>query len=134
MGNIKNAKRFAELERIMGDYFSSHIVPVMQSTKDKLANKQVDEMRDYGRSLAGILSFGAASQMPGGDPYQTLKVTGKWNSKTTEDYILMCKQRLLGQYRRRKECHRGVFKDRRKQGADHLYALGQYRREARGCG
>ena len=96
MGNIKNAKRFAELERIMGDYFSSHIVPVMQSTKDKLANKQVDEMRDYGRSLAGILSFGAASQMPGGDPYQTLKVTGKWNSKTTEDYILMCKEKLLG--------------------------------------
>ena len=33
-----------------------------------------------------------------------------------------------------KERDRGVFKGRRKQSADHLYALGQYRRKARGCG
>ena len=92
---IKNAKRFAELERLMGDYFNTHIAPVMRSTKDELASKQADEMRDYSRSAAGILSFIASSQMPGGDPYQTLKVTGKWNSKTTEDYILMCKERIL---------------------------------------
>jgi hypothetical protein len=92
---IKNAKRFAELERLMGDYFNAHIAPVMQSTKNELASKQADEMRDYSRSSAGILSFIASSQMPGGDPYQTLKVTGKWNSKTTEDYILMCKEKIL---------------------------------------
>ena len=33
---IKNAKRFAELERLMGDYFNTHIAPVMQSTKNEL--------------------------------------------------------------------------------------------------
>ena len=64
---IKNAKRFAELERLMGDYFNTHIAPVMQSTKNELASKQADEMRDYSRSAAGILSFIASSQMPGGD-------------------------------------------------------------------
>ena len=73
---IKNAKRFAELERIMGDYFSSHIVPVMQSTKDELGHKQADEMRAYSRSAAGILGMMASASVPGGDPYQTLKVTG----------------------------------------------------------
>ncbi len=96
MGNIKNTKRFAELERMMGDYFSCHIAPVMQRTKDELGSKQADEMRAYSRSAAGILSSMATANVPGGDPYQTLKLTGEWNSKTTEDYILMCKQRLLG--------------------------------------
>jgi hypothetical protein len=92
---IKNAKRFAELERLMGDYFNAHITPVMRSTRNELASKKVAEMRDYSRSVAGILNEMASSQMPGGDPYQTLKVTGKWNSKTTEDYILMCKEKIL---------------------------------------
>ena len=92
---IKNAKRFAELERLMGDYFNTHIAPVMQSTKDELASKQADEMRDYSRSVAGILNDMASAQVPGADPYLVLKVTGKWNSKTTEDYILMCKEKIL---------------------------------------
>ena len=31
-----------------------------------------------------------------GDPYQVLKVTGEWNSKTTEYYIGMCKAEITG--------------------------------------
>ena len=34
--------------------------------------------------------------MPGDDPYATLKITGKWNSKTTEDYLAMCKEAIVG--------------------------------------
>lgn len=37
----------------------------------------------------------ASAGQPLADPYQTLKVTGEWNSKTTEDYIGMCKDRIL---------------------------------------
>ena len=92
---IKNAKRFAELERLMGDYFNTHIAPVMRSTQNEFTNKKVAEMRDYSRSVAGILNDMASAHVPGADPYQTLKVTGKWNSKTTEDYILMCKEKIL---------------------------------------
>ena len=38
----------------------------------------------------------ASSAQPMSDPYQTLKVTGEWNSKTTEDYIEMCKTEITG--------------------------------------
>lgn len=37
----------------------------------------------------------ATAGQPLGDPYQTLKLTGEWNSKTTEEYIGMCKERIL---------------------------------------
>ena len=42
-------------------------------------------MKEYSTSLGGILSMMASSAQPMSDPYQTLKVTGEWNSKTTED-------------------------------------------------
>ena len=38
----------------------------------------------------------ASSAQPMSDPYQALKVTGEWNSKTTEDYIEMCKTEITG--------------------------------------
>ncbi|MCB6636222.1 hypothetical protein LI196_29630, partial [Bacteroides faecis] len=36
----------------------------------------------------------AAAGNPMMDPYQTLKVTGEWNSKTTEDCLEMCKEKI----------------------------------------
>ena len=38
----------------------------------------------------------ASSAQPMSDPYQTHKVTGEWNSKTTEDDIEMCKTEITG--------------------------------------
>ena len=38
----------------------------------------------------------ATANMPGDDPYATLRVTGEWNSKTTEDYLAMCKEAIVG--------------------------------------
>ena len=85
MGEIKHTARFAEIERIFGDYFNSHLAPVMRDTQDYLNRKQVEEMAAYSTSAAAN---------PMMDPYQTLKVTGEWNSKTTEDYIEMCKDKI----------------------------------------
>lgn len=95
MGQIKNSKRFAEMERLMGDYFSCHIVPVMQQTKDYLLGKQADELRSYSTSFAGILSSLASADKPTIDPYQRVRMTGEWNTKTVEDYIQMCKKSML---------------------------------------
>ena len=53
-------------------------------------------MREYSTSLGGILSAMASAAQPMSDPYQVLKVTGEWNSKTTEDYIGMCKAEITG--------------------------------------
>lgn len=94
MGEIKHTARFAEIERIFGDYFNSHLAPVMRDTQDYLNRKQVEEMAAYSTSAAGILGSMAAAANPMMDPYQTLKVTGEWNSKTTEDYIEMCKDKI----------------------------------------
>lgn len=79
----------------MGDYFHSHLAPVMRETQSYLTRKQGEEMKEYSTSLGGILSMMASSAQPLSDPYQTLKVTGEWNSKTTEDYIEMCKSKIL---------------------------------------
>lgn len=94
--NIQDSARFAEIERLMGDYFSCHIAPIMKSTQSYLNSKQTEEMRDYSISFAGMMSSMASAHIPGADPYQTLTVTGEWNSKTTEDYIAMCKDKLIG--------------------------------------
>ena len=95
MDGIKQSKRFAEIEALMGDYFHSHLAPVMRETQAYLTRKQGEEMKEYSTSLGGILSMMASSVQPMSDPYQTLKVTGEWNSKTTEDYIEMCKSKIL---------------------------------------
>lgn len=95
-GGIKQSKRFAEIERLVDDYFRCHLAPVMRDTQTYLTEKQGEEMKEYSTSLGGILSMMTASAQPLADPYQTLKVTGEWNSKTTEDYIEMCKERILG--------------------------------------
>ena len=96
MGEIKHTEHFAEIERIFGDYFNSPLAPVMRDTQNYLNRKQVEEMAEYSTSAAGILSSLAAAQNPMMDPYQTLKVTGEWNSKTTEDYLAMVKDKISG--------------------------------------
>ncbi|MDO4932007.1 MAG: hypothetical protein Q4E63_05065 [Prevotellaceae bacterium] len=93
---VKNSKRFAEIERLMSDYFGCHLAPVMSKVQQDLSRKQADEMRAYSSSTAGILRSMASANMPGDDPYATLRITGEWNSKTTEDYLAMCKDSILG--------------------------------------
>ena len=84
------------MERLVSDYFRVHIAPVMTKTQAYLTEKQGEEMKAYSTSLGGILSMMASSAQPMNDPYQVLKVTGEWNSKTTEDYIEMCKTEITG--------------------------------------
>lgn len=96
MGEIRHTARFAEIERMFGDYFDCHLAPVMRDTQNFLNRKQAEEMAEYSTSFAGILSSMASAQNPMMDPYQTLKVTGEWNSKTTEDYLEMCKEKIAG--------------------------------------
>ena len=93
---VKNGQRFAEIERLMDDYFGFHLAPVMGKVRDRLAEKRADELRSYQDSAAGILRSLATANMPGDDPYATLRVTGEWNSKTTEDYLAMCKEAIVG--------------------------------------
>lgn len=96
MDGIKHSGRFAEIERLVDDYFSYHIAPVMSKTQAYLTRKQGEELKEYSTSPGGILGMMASSAQPLGDPYQVVRLTGEWNSKTTEDYIGMCKAEITG--------------------------------------
>lgn len=91
MSTIKNPTRFAELEYCLQGYFDCKLAPVMKQVRDDLTHKQLEERGRYQSSLAGVL----ASANPYADNTDfVLKQTGKWNSKTTEDYLEMCNQKI----------------------------------------
>ena len=91
MSTIKNPTRFAELEYCLQGYFDGKLAPVMKQVRDDLTHKQLEERGRYQSSLAGVL----ASANPYADNTEfVLKQTGKWNSKTTEDYLVMCNQKI----------------------------------------
>lgn len=91
MNTINNPMRFAELEYCLQSYFDGKLVPIMKQVQDTLANKKVDEKGRYQSSLAGI--FASVNPYADNTDY-VLKHTGKWNSKTTEDYLAMCNQKI----------------------------------------
>ena len=82
------------------DIFSTKVVPIMDKVREQLNISRTDEMRDRQRSLSNLLS--AAAGPDGGMASQTanidsLRYTGKWNSKTVEDYITMVNKELKKQ-------------------------------------
>lgn len=93
MSNIKNPQRFAELEYSLQKYFDGKVASVMSSVKSDLSNKQIKEIKDYRSSFAGMMSM-ANFDKAGDTTMATLKLTGKWNSKTVEDYVAMCQKKL----------------------------------------
>ena len=93
MSNIKEQQRFAELEYCMEQYFNSRLYPVMCKVKDNLAEKKAQELENYQNSTAGMLrSMAGSMHNLHDDSLNMLRLTGEWNSKTTEDYIEMCRR------------------------------------------
>ena len=90
MNEIKNKERFAEIERVLM-ITDLHIAPVM--TRKNIFRKSNSKMAEYLKSRRysqynGICNIHAYPL--------TLKLTGEWNSKTTEDYIAMCNDKFTG--------------------------------------
>lgn len=95
MNSPKQSQRFAEIEYCLQRYFDSQLDPVMGNVQQELSKKQLKEYSDYTTSISGILRS-AASGMNGmpDDSMQFVKLTGEWNSKTAEDYVEMCRERI----------------------------------------
>lgn len=92
MSQIKNQKQFSELEYCIQHYFDGKISLVMNQVKEDLSSKQTKELAAYLKSPRGVL---ASTNPYGFDPtFGDLKATGEWNSKTTEDYIKMCNEKI----------------------------------------
>ncbi len=80
--------------------FRTKVLPIMDKVMADFRHKQLEEIGRHTSSLSYILA-GAASP-DGGMAAQaasldTLRYTGKWNSKHTEDYIQMVKDELKKQ-------------------------------------
>ena len=83
------------------DIFSKKVIPIMNKVRDDLQSKQADEMEKHSFSLAGMM-VGAIGPDGGSAATQafdeSLHYTGKWNSKTVEDYVEMVKAELKRQH------------------------------------
>ena len=94
MGEIKHTERFAEIERIFGDYFNSHFAPVMRDTQSYLNRKQVEEMAEYSTSMAGIPQFNGFRPKPYDGSLPDTESDRGMELKTTEDYLAMVKEKI----------------------------------------
>lgn len=98
MAQTKDTQRLAEVEYCLSSYFNTHFVPIMTQERSKLQSAQAKEYAEYTTSFAGIMRQMANASNPYAidDTMQYLRLTGKENSKTAEDYVGACKDRILG--------------------------------------
>ena len=98
MAEPKNMDALVEAEYCLGRYLDANIAGVMDDVRRDLIKKQGQERAEWNTSFGGILSSlaDAGRCAPGIDTSsQILKATGEWNSKTTEDYLVMCKEAVV---------------------------------------
>ena len=95
--DIRHNERFAEVEYCLQSYFDTHFAPVMRGVKDYIGKKQAEEIGEFALSPMGLLgSFAARGTGMPDTTLQYLRLTGEWNSKTAEDYVEMCRERIAG--------------------------------------
>ena len=80
--------------------FRTKVLPIMDKVMADLRHKQLEEIGRHTSSLSYIMAGAAGPD--GGMAAQaasldSLRYTGKWNSKHTEDYIQMVKDELKKQ-------------------------------------
>lgn len=98
MAEPKNMDALVEVEYCLGRYLDANVAEVMDEVRRDLIKKQGQERAEWNTSFGGILSSlaDAGCCAPGIDTSsQILKATGEWNSKTTEDYLVMCKEAVV---------------------------------------
>lgn len=96
---MKNQQRFVEIEFCLDKYLQTNLAPVMGRIQRDLTRKQLEEYARYKSGFAGIMNelADASHAVPGLDTAIThVQVTGKWNSKTVEDYMAMCQKDIAG--------------------------------------
>lgn len=81
--------------------FRKKVIPIMNKVRNELQDKMAAELKEHTSSFAGLMA--SAIGPDGGmsarqTQMQSLRYTGKWNSKTAEDYIEMVKKELQRQH------------------------------------
>lgn len=83
------------------EIFRTKVEPIMNQVRAELQERQTDELREHTFSLRGLMAGmagpdGGMTAMAAHN--DTLRHTGEWNSKTTEDYIELVKTELMRQH------------------------------------
>lgn len=87
--------KFAELERCYNQYFYGSVAPVMEQVRKEVSDKQLEEMKEYSTSFAGIISMASNPRGgPSGNSIEMISRTGIWSRLKTEDYIALCQERI----------------------------------------
>lgn len=98
MAEPKKMDALVEVEYCLDRYLDANVAGVMDDVRRDLIKKQGQERAEWNTSFGGILSSlaDAGRCAPGIDTSsQILNATGEWNSKTTEDYLEMCKEAVV---------------------------------------
>lgn len=77
--------------------FRTKVLPIMDNVRERLQRNQAEEFRKHSFSFGSLMAgaIGPDGGMAATQSYNdSLRYTGKWNSKTTEDYIEMVKKEL----------------------------------------
>lgn len=77
--------------------FRTKVIPIMDNVRERLQRNQADEFRKHSFSFGSLMAgaIGPDGGMAATQSYNdSLRYTGKWSSKTTEDYIEMVKKEL----------------------------------------
>lgn len=77
--------------------FRTKVLPIMDNVQERLQRNQADEYRKHSFSFGSLMAgaIGPDGGMAATQSYNdSLRYTGKWSSKTTEDYIEMVKKEL----------------------------------------
>ena len=91
----EQVSKFAEFERCYSQYFYGSAAPLMEQVRKEVSDKQLEEMKEYSNSFAGILSM-ISSPMggPSSNSIDMIARTGVWSRLKTEDYIALCQERI----------------------------------------
>lgn len=87
----KQQEELRDLEVCFRQYFHAQIKPVMEKVRQDLTHRQFLETEAYMNSPAGRLAMNDTNGMGPLMLQMSLQTTGEWNSKTTEDYLQMCR-------------------------------------------
>lgn len=83
------------------DIFTTKVVPIMDRVRDELNRQKAEEAARHNASYRMLMAGAAGPDggMAAMDCYRSqVNYTGKWNTKTVEDYIIMVKAELKRQH------------------------------------
>ena len=83
------------------DIFTTKVVPIMDRVRDELNRQKAEEAARHNASYRMLMAGAAGPDggMAAMDCYRSqVNYTGKWNTKTVEDYIIMVKAALKRQH------------------------------------